>query len=286
MAYAFRENEFKVMLRDRLRQPVGFHNFASGMQPIHESVAIIDNLPPYSGLVLMGVNPRIMSRELKEDRERWRLHNLLIFSPTRNTMLEKQGIYESFLFPHIIWRLKHQLWVHRGQILRAQLPYSDFKPTWFEMEPHSAEKKTWKIEKYAEKNRDNYAARIQSNLEALKTLVRTTRRKSLGLVLVELPLNPVGLKAMGTEFMATYRNDMRAFTREQGVAYWEYPQLDLHPEEYYDANHVMASARMKIEKATVSALSRCQSRPIYRLPTSKTDEVFPPRVDCHLGELG
>ncbi|MCB0403375.1 MAG: hypothetical protein KDD51_01220 [Bdellovibrionales bacterium] len=286
MAYAFKEEEFRSLLHAHLRQEVSFHNFASGMQPLHESVAIIDQLPSYSGLVLLGVNPRIMSRELSEDRERWRLHHLLLYSPTRNQLLEEDGIEESFLFPHIIWRLKHQLWVHRGQYLRGHLPCYEYEPSWFDREPHTAEKKAWKIKKYAQRNRNYYAARIQSNLHALRALVNLCRRKSLGLVLVELPLNQVAREAMGAEFMATYSNDMRAVARALDVAYWDYSKLSIRQGDFYDANHVMKPARLQIERATAEALSQCQSRPLYRLPGVSSGELFPPRVDCYLGDLG
>ncbi|MEZ4752494.1 MAG: hypothetical protein R3B54_18240, partial [Bdellovibrionota bacterium] len=164
--------------------------------------------------------------------------------------------------------------------------YFGFEPSWFDRDPHPPEKKAWKIKKYAERNRTFYAARIQSNLNALGKVAEVCRRKALGLVLVELPLNRVALKEMGPDFMATYRRDMRDFARQSQVAYWEYPQLTLKPEEYYDANHVMKSARLKIEKATVEALRHCQSRPLYRLSTGSSEELFPPRVDCHLGDLG
>ncbi len=265
VAYAFEPRSFSAQLTELSQAPVDVYNFGIGRQSLLESLAFVDALPDRSGTVVIGLNPRLLSRRHDIRYERWRQNHLLIKSKSLNVFLEENAMPEfqvNFLFPRIMWRIKHQLWIHRAKFMRAQLPHFSYDPTWYVRPALAPEKQRIQIEKFVKRSEKEFDSSIDFNLRALSAIVALGERKGLKLVLVELPMNPNAVKVFNPDFLRNYEARMRRWSNEVGAHYLSVvTKRKLSGKDFVDAVHVLESGREQIQEASLAYLLPHFERP-------------------------
>lgn len=247
MAYAVRPSSFvaRALTEGALR--VEAHNFGIGRQPMGEALAIVDNLPAGDGLVVLGVNPRVLSRPLHSFFDRWRHRHLPLRSPALNAFLRREGrgdLSVDFLLPSLVWRLKHQVWFRLNGWARGTLETGSFTEPWYERPPLPPEKKSRKIRDYVSRCREHFARDFGVNLRAAVALSEVARGKGLSVAWLELPMNPEARRLFGERFLSSYRGEVEKAAAALKVPYWKPSALSsLEDHDFVDAVHVLQSGR-------------------------------------------
>lgn len=229
------------------------HDLGSTNQHLGESMAIVDNLPPDSGVVVIGVNHTRFSYTPDEVAQQIKGRELLLRSPALRHFVASHGgpnALQVTILPGILNYLSGWAQKNERALASGRLPVNRYLPhRYFQGYQWSSAKKRSRVDQWVE-NRGapggDFDQNFAYNADLLEALAVLAKQRGLTVVLQEVPENR---QIVGDSF-DRYRQVYQPFCRDLAARYGGYyvdfgDQIGLVDNDFRDLTHLVESGRAK-----------------------------------------
>jgi hypothetical protein len=260
--YIVSEDSFGSLVRRDAGADVQVVDLGSVNQNFAESLAIVDNLPPGPGVVVITVYPNRFRFSPKEIAQQLQGHHLWLESPTlrRFVMSDPQrdippawlpGLLPGVMEYFVDYLDRHEATLAAGGQPNVQhLLHRVWADKLWSVETQARFLKKWRGWREA----DFY--RYQAyNSRLLDTLVKRARQRGFEVVLLEGSENPYTVGHALDGLKSLYKPAMARIAVENGVPYIDLQQhLSLTNEDFRDLYHLVEPGRVVWQAAMAKAL--------------------------------
>lgn len=238
------------------------YDFGSTNQHFGESLAIVDNLPPPPGVVVIGVNQTRFAYSPAEIRVQLKGKELLLRSPALWRFVRDhgdEGRFDFTIVPGIMSYAASWAEEYQSTIANGHVPHTDYVAhRYTQSDIWTDDMKQAHVDKWnSDKGAPGGAFDTYFDYDAvlLKYMVAQARERGYEVVLLEVPENQVIVGDQFDRFKEKYQPLCSRLADEHGAHYVDFnDRLDLPSSDFRDLTHLVEPGRVKWTQALAEAL--------------------------------